>query len=166
MLIIAGNESLNAQRGMRGSTDTTRMNRPHWGIDSAGMNRMSHFPEHNMRGFTGHRSEFGMRGGSRREPGFGMRNEFGMGPMGHEMMGRGRMIDNIPNLTDKQKKEIEDLRQARMDEMKKVREEALAKVKTIMESNRSKILNLLTEEQKKYFESETGSKETITPKSE
>jgi len=37
--------------------------------------------------------------------------------------------------------------------MKKLREEMSAKMKSLRESNREKIMNLLTDEQKKWFES-------------
>jgi len=91
----------------------------------------------------------GMRGGFGANQMFGMRR--GMGPMGPF-----RMIDRIPNLTDKQKKEIADLRQAQQAEMKKFMDEVSAKMKSLRESDRNKMLNLLTDDQKKFIESGAG----------
>ena len=206
LLLIAGNGSLNAQRGMRGMMDTTRMNRPgtdfrqmrgmghgadslrmremRKGSDSMhmrgmmpgmgmrpsarlGMKGMGHMDRmgqfmlpgtmHGMRGHMWQRPMYGMRGNYWMAPMYGMRG-MGMEPMAMDRMGRGQMgpgriIDNIPNLTDKQKKDIADLRLKQQDEMKKMRD-----------SNRTKILNLLTDEQKKFVESKTGSTNTAPAK--
>ena len=40
-----------------------------------------------------------------------------------------------------------------MDEMIKFREETSAKMKSMQDANRNKVLNLLTDEQKKFLES-------------
>jgi len=136
LLFLAGNGSANAQRGMRGDMDSTRMGRP------------------------GKRMDYGMRGDFRNAPVCRMRNDMNRGNMG-----RGRFIENIPDLTETQKKEIGDLRQSNMEEMKKVREETYEKMKSMREANRSKILNILTEEQKKYLESKVPIDKTETQKS-
>ena len=90
--------------------------------------------------------------GMMNEPGFGpqqgMMNNPGYGP---QMPGMMRM-NNIPNLTDKQKKEIADLRDQNMDEMKKFREENMAKMQKMMDDHKQKMMNILTDEQKKYLE--------------
>jgi hypothetical protein len=119
-------------------------------------------------------------------PGFGMRGQMHPGPMmgrmgrgfGNDrmmgMMGRGmrpipgegmnnqrqgpgmRMFGNIPDLTDKQKKNIDELMQKQQDEMKKLRDEMMTKMKGLRESHHAKIMDLLTPEQKKWFEDNTG----------
>jgi hypothetical protein len=63
-----------------------------------------------------------------------------------------RVIENIPNLTDKQKKDIADLRLKQQEEMKKLRDEAQVKMTSLRESQRGKVISLLTEEQKKWVE--------------
>ncbi len=78
----------------------------------------------------------------------GMMNNPGFGPRMKGMM----MMNNIPNLTDKQKKEIADLRDHNMDEMTKFREENMAKLQKMMDDHRQKMMNILTDEQKKYIE--------------
>lgn len=119
MLFIAGNLSLNAQRGMRGMrSDTARMNN---------MGRSA------------------------------------MGPAARQFQGRGmqqaapgmRIMENIPNLTDKQKKDIAELRQKQQDEMQKLREGMQVKVNDLRESHRTKVMNLLTDEQKKWVDENT-----------
>jgi hypothetical protein len=67
-----------------------------------------------------------------------------------------RMMESIPNLTENQKKQIEDLTKKQMDEMKKVREDMFSKMKSIRDSHRKDILNILTDEQKKFAESGNG----------
>jgi Spy/CpxP family protein refolding chaperone len=84
-----------------------------------------------------------------------------MGPgMGRPGMGmrqgiHGRAVENIPNLTEKQKKDIEGLRQKQQDEMQKFRLEMQGKMKEMRESYRNKVMNLLNDEQKKWFEENT-----------
>jgi hypothetical protein len=117
--------------------------------------------------------EFGMRGWmwpgpmlGRMGRGFGngmmmnrMRN--GMGPMyGERMTVQGhrpgmRMFGNIPDLTDKQKKSIDELMLKQQDEMKKFRDEMMTKMKSLRESHRAKIMDLLAPEQKKWVEENT-----------
>jgi hypothetical protein len=110
-----------------------------------------------MRGFMPRGPMNGMRGGFGANQMYGMRR--GMGPnafMWQGPMRPGRMIDRIPNLTDKQKKEIADLRQSQQAEMKKFMDDVSAKMKSLRESDRNKMLNLLTDEQKKFIESGSG----------
>ena len=80
----------------------------------------------------------------------------GFNRQGNGPMAPGRFLDRLPNITDKQKKEIADLRQKQMDEMKKFREETAAKMKSMGEANKAKMMNLLTDEQKKFIESRNG----------
>ncbi|MFN8239390.1 MAG: hypothetical protein U0X39_01405 [Bacteroidales bacterium] len=61
---------------------------------------------------------------------------------------------NIPGLTDKQKQQISDLRKKQMEDVQKIREESFNKIKAVRDANHKKILDLLTDEQKKAFEPE------------
>jgi hypothetical protein len=73
-------------------------------------------------------------------------------PDGGQLPGLGR-LENLPGITDKQKKEIIDLRYKQMAEMEKFRVDMQAKMQTMREEQRKKILELLTEDQKKLLES-------------
>jgi hypothetical protein len=184
MLFIAGSLSLSAQRGMRGvrpdsaemrwmrmkqlqmplmmqNSDSLKMGGMGYGMNRGRMNNMGRFmgpmwqmrqPAHGM----GHmwmvpgmrmmtpRMGRGSMGPGMGRPGMGMRQGFPGGIMG-----------NVPNLTDKQKKDIAALKIKQQDEMQKLREEMQAKVKALRESQRTKVMNLLTDEQKKWFEENT-----------
>jgi hypothetical protein len=61
-------------------------------------------------------------------------------------------FENIPNLTDKQKQDIEELSKKQQNEMEKFRTEMQEKMKAIRESQRAKVMGLLTDEQKKWFD--------------
>jgi hypothetical protein len=90
---------------------------------------------------------------------YGMRgpDRWNMGRFG--MMREGRpMIENIPNLTDKQKKDLADLRTKQREEITKFREETAAKMKAIRETNKTKMMNMLSDEQKKFLDTEYGIK--------
>jgi hypothetical protein len=138
-----------------------------------------------MRGHMFHGRQFGMRRDLWQERGPGMtgmdqgmrspmmRHGMGFGMMGN--MGRmpndstgwmnpgpGRMIlGSLPNVTENQKKQIEDLLKKQQDDMKKLREEMTAKMKDIISTNRQDMLNILTAEQKKFLESKTGRSEKV-----
>ena len=127
-----------------------------------------------MRGM-GQGRGFGMMGGMshgmrsqmiRPEMGSGTMGNMGnMGNMGrmpmdstgwmHPGAGR-RILESIPNVTDSQKKQIEDLIKKQQDDMKKLREDMSAKMKDMMTSHRKDMLNILTAEQKKFIENRTG----------
>jgi hypothetical protein len=100
------------------------------------------------RGFGNDRMMGMMRRGMRPIPGEGMKYQ-------HHEPGM-RMFESIPDLTDKQKKNIDELMQKKQDEMKKLRDEMMTKMKGIRDSHRAKIMDLLTPEQKKWFEDNTG----------
>jgi hypothetical protein len=183
LLLIAGNGCHNAHhRGTMGSSwmnkkkmgynfshnqitgpnsDSMMMRnmRPDWG-----MRRMDH-----MRQFTNHRKMFMMK----RNLGQMNMNHHGNGIgqmppdiMGRGPMGPGRMIlESIPNVTEKQKKEIKDLMQNQQEEMKKLHDEMSAKMEAIRDSERDKMMNLLTDEQKKFIESGTGNPKPDSAKS-
>ncbi|OFY82722.1 MAG: hypothetical protein A2V46_00415 [Bacteroidetes bacterium RBG_19FT_COMBO_42_7] len=142
VLLAACSLSLNAQRGMRGmrpdSAGIGRMNieqrQLHPGIGRLGMSQGIHQP--------------GM--GMNRTPGFrqyspGFRTQFpGMWAM-----------ENIPNLTDNQKKDIADLKGKQMAEMEKLRIDMQSKVKELNEAHKAKVMSILTPEQKKWVEENT-----------
>jgi hypothetical protein len=93
----------------------------------------------------------------------------GMGPgisqRGRGPAGSGRMIlESVPNVTEKQKKEISELLQKQQDDMKKFREEMSAKIQTIRETNRKSLYNILTEEQQKYIDAKQGNTNTTPSK--
>ena len=177
MLFIAGSLSLSGQRGMRGmrpdssemkmirmkqwqmplmmqNPDSLRMGGMRHGMIPGRMNNMGWFMNPGWQ--MGH---MGMGRGMRMMgPGMG-RGSMGPG-MGRPGMGMrqgasGRTMENIPNLTERQKKDIAGLRQKQRDEMQKFREEMQGKMKEMRESYRNKVMNLLTDEQKKWFEENT-----------
>jgi hypothetical protein len=124
----------------------------------------------NMRG----RMENGMRGGKMSDMGPGMGRDMmpgmgrgigmgkGMRQMRNDSVGRmpfgpgRRMLESIPNVTEDQKKQIGQLMKKNQEEMKKMGEEFASKMEAARESHRKEMLNILTPEQKKYFESEKG----------
>lgn len=213
IMYLAGNTSLNAQRGMRGMMmdsdrrhrmDTININRMRMNIhpDSTydrfvrqGMGSMRNSPiwQGRMRGAMGPmwRSPMGRGMGPLwnpprgNDPGPMWRGQRGggmgpmwmhpaerrMSPVWRGPAGRGmdssmisimrnvpwergdHLMERIPNITEKQKAQLEELRERNQAEMKKFREETAAKMKSIRENQREKILDLLTPEQKKWIES-------------
>ena len=89
--------------------------------------------------------------------GMGMGMRRGMGSMpgdSTQWMPMGparRMLESIPNVTENQKKQITELIKSHQDEMKKLQEEMSSKMQGLMDSHRKDMLNILTEEQKKYI---------------
>jgi hypothetical protein len=125
--------------------------------DSGRMMRMGmHFRHMGMPGMRANMGNGMMRG---MRPGMRFGNRGGMGRMpmdstGIMPMGQGRwMLESIPNVTENQKKLIEDLMKKHTDEMKKLREEMSSKMQSLMDSHKKDILSVLTEEQKKFIES-------------
>jgi hypothetical protein len=92
--------------------------------------------------------------------GFGMMRGMGHMPMdstGWMPMAPGRrMLESIPNVTENQKKQIEDISHKNMESIQKLREEMFSKVQAIRDSQRQEVLNILTDEQKKFLESGRG----------
>ena len=74
------------------------------------------------------------------------------------------LLESIPNVTENQKKQIEDLTKKDRDEMKKLREEMSSKMKDLTDSHRHEILNILTSEQKKFIESKQDRKLSLPEK--
>ena len=104
--------------------------------------------------------------------GRGMNQAPGMGRMGRgmRMMAPGmqrpamgmqrqapgmRVMENVPNLTDKQKKDIADLRLKQQEDMQKFRGEMQEKMNDLRESHKTKVMNILTDDQKKWVEENT-----------
>ena len=164
MLILACNLSLNAQRGMRGTMDSARINRMKMSTDT-----IRRYSECKMMHPYGMR---GMRPGS----GFGQMERGGRFPdhlrnksLRHDSFAAGRtgvrgsvkggrgpgeyMLGSIPNVTEKQKKDIADLKLKQQAEMKKLREEMSSKMLSIRDSHKKSMMSILTDEQKKFIES-------------
>ena len=159
MLLIAGSGCHSFRHHSREMKESSDMHGMRWGSD------MRHFgPMWNMHGrmAQGWRNER-MRGmGVMRDGGPGMGRMRGMGHMpmdstGWMPAGPGkRMLESIPNVTENQKKQIEDLIKKQQEEIVKFREEMSAKMKNLRDSHRNDILNILTDEQKKYVQSGPG----------
>ena len=123
-----------------------------------------------MNGNTGNGAASGMGTGRGNgmmrgmQPGSGFNNRNGNGqlpanPALSDPIGSGGIfIDNIPNVTEKQKKEFADLKQKQQEEMAKMRSEMAAKIKSTIVAQRSKMLNLFTPEQKKFIGPESVNK--------
>jgi hypothetical protein len=169
VICLSGSATLIAQpgrgmHGMRGTkTDTLRM--PHdrmdmWmAPDSADMRMM----RNHMRQMMKMHDEmwFGpmwrMHSPMGQWYGYGQGRGHGWGPQRDFRYNRRGFdhqppLEAIPNLTDKQKKDIADLRQKHMDEMKKFREDMQAKMNEMRDAYRKNIDALLTTDQKKYLE--------------
>ena len=164
VILIAGSSCHNARHDRRDLKESSWMNRMRMSQNS--MHRRGMMDMHKnmaygrgggmMRGMgPGMGLGMGRMGGM--GPGMGMRRGMGQMPMdsvGWMPMGAGRRIlESIPNVTDNQKKQIEDLTKKDQEEMKKLREEMSAKMKNLMDSHRKEVLSILTEEQKKFINS-------------
>jgi hypothetical protein len=155
-------------RSMRQTDDSLRMRDKRQNVDSMHMRGYNWFAQRpGMGRDMGHGQRFGMgrdmrngqRYGMKRDMGrrqtFGMRNyrPGNESYMRRIQMGPGMMsIENIPDLTEQQKKDIIDLRQKQQLEMKKFRDEMSAKIQSMRESHRNMLLDQLTDEQKKIFQ--------------
>lgn len=157
ILVIAGSIALNGQRQVRGEKiDTLRMERRNLAPRTAmGMpleiNRVpgAQIPGRHMRNgwndFGGPQMGMG--------PGRGFRHQgMGMRQPGQGREGQMPYLYNIPNLTDKQKKDIADLRGKQMADVEKLRIDMQSKMKELRDSHRAKVMSLLTDEQKKWLD--------------
>ena len=151
VLAVAGSMDLSAQRGMRGMRpDSTMLNRMEFMQQRMQMHQdMGRMPGMGMPPYAmrNQRQDFNRPGRGRRGPAEGFRQP-GMGMRQQGMPG----IYNIPNLTDKQKKDIADLKGKQQAEMEKLRIDKQSKMKELRESHRTKVMSLLTDEQKKWLE--------------
>lgn len=154
VLIMAGSMTLSAQRSMRGMGNDSlmmkrmeRMNQNRMNIDR----QMMHMPYNrsSMNHMRHFRQGFGPYGPGAMRPGAGFREP------GMRMDQDRPLLYNIPGLTDKQKKDIADLRGKQQAEMEKLRIDMQSKMKALREDHRSKVMNLLTPEQKKWLEDNT-----------
>jgi hypothetical protein len=104
----------------------------------------------------------GMMRGMQQNPGNNNRNGNGQlqanSALSDPILSGGIFIDNIPNVTEKQKKEFAELKLKQQEEMAKMRSEMAAKIKSTIEAQRSKMLNLFTNEQKKFIGPESVTK--------
>jgi len=165
MLFMAGTLALTAQQNRGGMRmDTTRMHRMM--MNPGEMPLMMNNPDSmTMRGMRPGMMHHGMRGGMQggmcqcpmmqgmMPKGMGMqRHGMGMGPGMEGMMHQRMIMENIPNLTDKQKKDIAVMRIDQQTEMKKMREDMQSKMKAMRETQRTNIGKLLTPEQKKWLD--------------
>jgi hypothetical protein len=166
MLLLSCNMSLNAQRGMKHPADSTRLSHMRMASDTIHRNSMSDRSWHgpvrmdHMGNSRNRHSMFGMDRGMRED--YGMRR--GYGPMkrdsisGRQFGPAGMILGSIPNVTETQKKQITDLMTKQRSEMQKLREEMQTKMQVLRDSHRKSVLNVLTEEQKKFVETrEKGS---------
>jgi hypothetical protein len=157
LLLLAGSSCHRAWHGRKDMNDSGKMIRMR--MAQLWMGHRSHFmgryPMGGMRGNMGQ----GMRNGMMRGMGPGSDMMRGMSQMptdsiGWMPMGPGRRIlESIPNVTENQKKLIQDLAKKQQDEMKQLREEMTSKMQSLMDSHRKDILNILTDDQKKFIES-------------
>ncbi len=90
---------------------------------------------------------YGMMGGIQPGSGYGMMQGIGPGM---------RLLERIPNLTDKQKKDIEEIAKHQRDEVIKLSDEMNAKMQAIRDSGEKSISNILNEDQKKFLEQVQG----------
>jgi hypothetical protein len=143
ILVSAGNLSLNAQSTAKSTT----------GSASPKDSTMMKSGKHSQMGMRDHKGMmmqgYGMRHIGR--PGDMM--AFSGGGHGNNMRGGQvmRTFDNIPNLTDKQKADIAKLRQDDQAKMQKLRESMQTEMKEARESHRKAMLNILTDDQKKWI---------------
>ena len=160
MLLVSCNMSLNAQRGMKHPADSTRMGHMRMVSDTLHRKSMSDRPwsgperMDNMRHFRGNNNMYGMERGMRHDN--GMRR--GYGPMhrdsisGRQFGPAGMILGSIPNVTEAQKKQITDLMTKNRSDMQKLRVEMQTKMQALRDSQRKNVLNILTDEQKKFVE--------------
>jgi hypothetical protein len=162
LLLTAGSACHRTWHDRRGMNDSGRMIRMRMTHGWMGYRRhfMRHSPMQGMQGNMG----FGMMKGM--DHGMGFSAMRGMGRMPMDSIGRMpmapgiRVLESIPNVTENQKKQIEDLMKKNQEDMKKLREEMSSKMQSLMDSHRKEVLNVLSDDQKKYMESEHGKTDT------
>jgi hypothetical protein len=161
VILLAFGGTINAQRGMRGNGMRSDSLRTREFRQDIGPGRMMPGGQ-----FNGKRHMNGMRNGMGIGPGpmagmgrgMGNINRNGWGPMAS-----GRLInESLPNVTEKQKKDMADLQLKHQEEMKKLREETSVKMQSLRDAHNKAVLNILTDEQKKFIESKQ-SKPALTP---
>jgi|ERR1035437_1700791 len=153
VLLVAGNACHNMRHERRDLRESGKMIRMRIGHNLRRYREM-----YGMHGMMGQGMRNGMMRGMGPRMGFGMirgmdrmpKDSTGWMPMAPGI----RILESIPNVTENQKKQIEDLTKSNMDEIKKLREEMFSKMQGIRDSQRKEVLNVLTDEQKKFLESQ------------
>jgi len=180
MVLATISIAADAQRGMRWMNDTSAMKRPGREFRQ-GQGNISRDDTARFRGrFPGRDGFYAWNGnrGAWRAPGYGPSGKFfapvpwhgpgrGFGPGLYDFRGYNHMrpvpparpgmqappmIERIPNLTEKQKKDLESLRQKQQEEMKKFREENRKKAETMKKTHMDNIRKILTPEQQKWLD--------------
>jgi len=150
MILLAFSGTLNAQRGMRGNgmrTDSLRTREFRPDLAPGRMTPRGQFNDQRQMNGMRHGMGMGPIAGMGRGAGNNFRN--GRGPVG-----TGRLInESLPNVTEKQKKDLADLQVKQQEEMKKLREETAAKMQSLRDAHKKAMESLLTDEQKKFIES-------------
>ena len=162
VLLLLTNGCNNERRGRKDINDSGRTMRTGQNFRQGRMmpgihGKMGQGFRNGMMGGMGEGYNPGMMRGMRRGMRSGMTGPMGRMPMdsiGWMPMGPGRrMLESIPNVTVAQKKQISDLIKKHQDEMKKIREDMYVKMKDLMDSQKKDMLNILTDEQKKFIDS-------------
>jgi len=150
MILLASGVTLNAQRGMRGNgmrSDSLRTREFRPDLAPGRMTPRGQFNnQRQMKGMWQGTCP-GPMAGMGRGAGYNFRNA--RGPMGP-----GRLInESLPNVNEKQKKDMADLQLKQQEEMKKLREETSSKMQSLRDVHKKAMESLLTDEQKKFIES-------------
>jgi hypothetical protein len=160
VFLIAGSACHNSWHGRKDRRETGRMIRMNIGHNFRERGGMSRW-----HGMTGEGMRNRMMRGIGPGMGFGMMRGMPEDSTGwRPMIPGGRMLESIPNITDNQKKQIQDLSKKHFDEMRKLREEMSSKMQSLMDSHRKDIFNILTDEQKKFVESRHGNLSPVQEK--
>jgi gas vesicle protein len=163
VLLIAGSGCHNLRNHQREMKESSDMHGMRWHRDLRHLGPMWNMNDRMAQGMRNGRMrgrDHGMGMMRDRGPGMGMMRGMVRMPkdsLGWMPAGPGkRILESIPNVTENQKKQIEDLIKKQQDEMAKLREEISSKMKNLRDSHRKDILNILTDEQKKYIQSDNG----------
>lgn len=103
-------------------------------------------PELGIQGMNGRMSHQPARSNPHQE----CQQAMGMRPQ-HQGTGA-RVLQNIPDLTDRQMKELEKLRQRQQEDIRKLKEENQKRMSSMREKQREALMNILTPEQKKWMD--------------
>jgi len=150
MILLVFSGTLNAQRGMRGNgmrPDSLRAREFRPDLAPGRMTPRTHL--NGQRQMNGMRHGIGIGQMEGMGPGTGYTFRNGRGPMGPGRL----IIESLPNVTEKQKKDMADLQAKQQEEMKKLRDEVTAKMQSLRDAHKKAIESLLTEEQKKFIDS-------------
>jgi hypothetical protein len=168
VLILACNVSITAQRGLRGTMDSTCINRMRMNYDTIHLHGRSEMmnPDR-MKGMWHGSGNAGMGKEGRlpyHRPMDGTRRNtandaladvhWGKGGFGRRTFDPGDyLLESIPNVTEKQKSDISILKQKQQEEMKKLRDDMSAKMQALRDSYQKSMMTIFTGDQKKFIES-------------